>query len=399
MLENNATKKINSRALMIVLLLIALIQMPQGAIMPAIEHISTEVFYEHSLQSVQTAMGLISFFSVATGVIGAMVIKFGLASKKFITLLGMAFISAAGVTAFFLNDAFWHLWFLNILIGAGMGLCIPNSQSIMFDNFDEAKRQFMSGMTSAFLSVGGVVMSVAGGLLVTVVWFGGYLMTLLTIPVIFIGLAVIPRDKRISPKDTAARSKLPKSVFFYAFLIFLFSILFNVGGMNISTHIASGEIGDAALAGTANAMPMLGGILMGLLFIKVSMALGDYLLPLAFALLFVGFTMLNLFPTSLVMTLVAMFIMGLGLSMLMPRCLFNVSNITDPSNSSTATMLVLSIAPGGGGFLSPVIMTNLTYALGGDSTRFRYQFTAFVCLLVAALAFMYVKRGSKAAKA
>jgi len=33
-------------------------------------------------------------------------------------------------------------------------------------------------------------------------------------------------------------------------------------------------------------------------------------------------------------------------------------------------------------------MTNLTMLFGGDSTRYRYQFTAFVCLALAALTFI-----------
>jgi len=396
--EKGVTKNVNLRALMIVILLISLVQMPQGAVMPAIEHIATEVFPDRSLQAVQTAMAMISLLSVATGFGGAMLIRYGIISKRFATIFGMVLIGAAGVASFVLNTQFWHLYILNFLIGSGMGLCVPNSQSIMFDNFDEQKRQFMSGMTSAFLSAGGVLMSVGGGLLVTVAWFGGYWMTLLTIPVIIIGLLFIPKDKKLITKGEQKRSKLPLKVLYFSALVFLFSMTFNVGGMNISTHIAAGNIGDATVAGWANAMPMIGGIVMGLLFVKLSTAIGDYILPLAFTLLAVGFTLLNLFPASLFVTLLAMFCKGLGLSMFMPRVLFNISNITDPTNSSTAAMFVLSIAPGGGGFLSPLVMTNLTYAIGGDSTRFRFQFTAIVCLAVAIVALIVKKRGERVFK-
>jgi len=383
---------------MLVILLIALIQMPQVAVMPAIERISTEIFPDRSLQHIQTLMALISLTSIAAGIAGAIIIRHGLASKKFVTILGVGCLASVGIFAFFLNTMLWHIGLLNILIGAGMGFCIPNHQSILFDNFDEENRQLLSGLNSTFLCAGGVLMSTVGGLLITRIWFGGYLMTLIAIPVAIVSIMFIPRDKKVQTSDAGNRTKLPQKVFFYAFLIFLFAVMFGVGGMNISTHIANAEIGDAAIAGTANAMPMLGGIFMGLLFVKVSTKLGDNLLPLAFVFLFIGFSVLNLFHTSLIMTFIAMFMLGLGLTMFMPRCLFNISNITNPSNSSTATMLVLSIAPGSGGFLSPIIMTNLTVALGGDSTRFRYQFTAFICLLIAALIYIYLRRTSSTAK-
>jgi len=395
-MTNNTVKPGYNKALMWTILLIAMVQMPLAAIMPAIDLVATEVFPARSLQSVQTIMALPNVITVISGVAAAMLIRFGMTSKKFITVLGLALMGATGVTAFFFNTEFWHLGLLSVVLGIGLGMCLPNAQSIMFDNFDEKMRQFMSGMITVFLNVGGVVMSVLGGFLITVVWYGGHLMTLLALPIVAIAIIFIPKAKKMDPGTMAQRSKLPHSVFYYSLLIFLFLMVFNVGAMNLSTHLAAGNIGDAATVGIASALMMVGGATVGLLFPKLSQALGDKILPIAYTLLFVGFSLLNLFPTSLVMTMAAMLIHGLALNMFMPCCLFNVSNVTDPSNSSAATMLVLCVAPGSGGFLSPIIMTNLTYALGGDSTRFRYQFTAFVCLVIAALIILYSKRAKKA---
>jgi hypothetical protein len=47
-------------------------------------------------------------------------------------------------------------------------------------------------------------------------------------------------------------------------------------------------------------------------------------------------------------------------------------------------------------------MTNLTLALGGESTRFRFQFSAFVCLALAIVLLIYnlkKYRGSRTARA
>ena len=395
MMDNGAIKQVNSKALMWAILLISMVQMPLAAIMPAVDLIATEVFPGRSLQSIQTIMALPNFIIVAAGVSAAMLIRFGLASKKFITMLGVALIASTGIAAFFFNTEFWHLGLLNVLVGAGLGLSLPNVQGIMFDNFDEKMRQVMAGMTSAFLNIGGIIMSVIGGLLITIVWYGGHLMTLLAVPAFAVGIILIPKDKRVKPGDAAGRSKLPRSVFYYAAMIFIFAVMLNVGIMNFSTHLAAGNIGDASTVGIAGALTMIGGAAVGLLFSKVSQALGDSIFPISYTLLFVGFSVFNLFSTSIVMMMAAMFVLGIALNMFMPRCIFNVSNVTDTTNSSAATMLVLCIAPGGGGFLSPIIMTNLTYAIGGDSTRFRYQFTAFVCLAFAAAIFLYNKKCGK----
>jgi len=358
------------------------------SVMPAIDTIANEM--DLSLSAVQTAMSLTSIVSVITGVSSAMLIRFGIFSKKTITVLGCASIALTGAASLVFNSAFWHLALFSTLIGTGMGIMIPTAQSIMFDNFDGHMRQFIAGIQSAFLNLGGIIMSTLGGFLTTIVWYGGYLTTLIAVPVVLVGMIFIPKDKKIKPGEGQTRTKLPRKVFFYCTLVFTLATIFNVGPMNISTHLSHGNIGDAATAGIATAVMMAGGVLMGFLFPKVSQLLGDRVLPLAFVVIAIGFTLLNLFHTSLIMTMAAMFLFGCGLSMMMPRCVFSVSNLTDPSNSSLATMMILCVAPGTGSFLSPIIMTNLTYALAGDSTRFRFQFTGVLCILIAAAITIYL---------
>ena len=67
---------------------------------------------------------------------------------------------------------------------------------------------------------------------------------------------------------------------------------------------------------------------------------------------------------------------------MLPRCIFAVSTLVDRSTSATATVIASSVAPSLGRLLSPIIFTNLTNALFGDSTVYRYGFVAFVVLLL-----------------
>ena len=385
-----AMKTQNSKALMWTILLIAFIQMAHLAIMPGIDRIATEVFPERSLQEVQTAMSLPNIAALITGVAAAMFVRYGLMSKRAMVLAGLVLVSLTGLSAVALNTRFWHLYLMNACLGAGMGIYLPNIQSIMFDNFDERKRRFLSGMQLAFNNGGGIVMSVAAGILVAFIWYGGHLVSLLALPVLAMAIVAIPKDERMRPlaENGGARTKIPGGVYYFTLLIFVFMVMYNVAGMNISTHIVGGGIGSSATAGIATALMMAGGVIAGLSFPKVSQVLRDTIFPFSFVLLFVGFSLMNLFPSSLAATLAAMAICGAALSLYMPRCIFNVSNLTDPTNSATATMLIICIAPGGGSFLSPIVMTNLTMLFGGDSTRYRYQFTAFACLALAALTFI-----------
>ena len=408
------TERNGSKALMWTILIIALLQMPQFALLPATNLIATEVFPDKGLPVIQTIMSLPGIVAVFAGVISAMTIRYGLASKKFSTILGLTLIMMTGVVSIPLHTQFWHLCLMNTLVGAGMGIFVPSAQSIMFDNFDEKTRQFISGVSFSCINVGGLIMSLICGFLITKIWYGGHLQMIIAAPVILIAILVIPLDRKMSETarlsgaarmggsargdgDTSSaehaaqniRTKLPLRTYYYTLMIVVFMIMYNVATVNVSTHLAEGGVGDSSTAGIATAFLMVGGVAAGLVFPKLSQILRDYLFAVTFTLMAIGFTLMNLFPASLAVTLAAMFLCGSTMSLLVPRCIFNVSNLSDPTNSATATMLVCCVAPGGGHFLSPVIMTNLTLALGGESTRYRFQFTAFVCLALAIALFAY----------
>ena len=403
-----------NKALMWTILIIALIQMPQFALLPATNLIATEVFPDRGLPTIQTVMSLPGIVAVFAGVLSAMLVRNRFVSKKAMTVFGLVMIMLTGVVSLLMHSRFWQLCLMNTFVGVGMGTFVQSAQSIMFDNFDEKTRQFISGVSFSFINIGGLVMSLMCGFLITFIWYGGHLQMLVALPVVIIALLVIPSDNKkrgprgneadiaqnitstdaIVPETMAASSgngvtKLPLRTIYYTFLIIIFMIVYNVATVNISTHLAAGGVGDASTAGIATAFLMVGGVVVGFIFPKLSQAIGDYLFTLTFILMAIGFTLMNIFPTSLVITLAAMFLCGSTISLLVPRCIFNVSNLTDPTNSATATMLVCCVAPGGGHFLSPVIMTNLTLALGGESTRYRFQFTAFVCLALAVILFAY----------
>ena len=366
-------------------LLIAFIQMSNLAILPGVDNIATKVFPEKPLSDIQMAMALPNIVVLVSGIIAAMLVRYGLMSKKALVVVGLIFCGLTGVSALIFHTRFWHLHLMHIFLGIGMGFYVQNYQSIIYDNFDEKKRQFISGVQSSCAHGGGILLSLLAGYLITLTWYGGHLISLVILPIAVVSFFTIPSEKkvRLSFDNKTTRTKLPSGVYYYSVLVMVLMIIYNVAGMNISTHIANGNIGDAATSGIATAALMVGGVIGGLVFPKASSILRNYIFSFSLTLLAIGFSLLNIFPKSLAITLVAMAFCGTAFCTYIPRCIFNVSNITDPTNSATATMLVVSVAAGAGSYLSPIIMTNITLLLGGDSTRFRYQFTAFVCIAFA----------------
>lgn len=364
---------------------VALVQMCFFALTPAIARIQNDVFPNLSLSQIQTVLMAPSIISMAMSMICALLIGKNMMSKKAVVLIGLALLTLSGAVSLIFHTEFWHLIMLCTLVGMGAGMFIPATSSIMFDNFNENERRTLTGYQTSFINLGGILLSALAGFLITLVWYGGFVTMLVVLPVFILAAITIPNTKKASAPEqrTLAASpkvRMPKDVYYYAGLAGLFLFFYIVCSSNISTHLHHAQIGNAATAGLVTAITMGGGVFSGLFFHKLSSKFGDYLISIAYIVLFAGFMLLNIGHASLLVVMLGAFIVGTSMSMITPQCLFAISNIVDPSNSAAATSLIISIAPGIGGFLSPIVITNLTTLLGGESTNFRYQFVGFLAL-------------------
>ena len=391
----------NKKFLMWSILLIAAVQMPNLALSPSINQIQTTVFPDYSLSTIQTTMQLPNLISPFLTIFFAFLIGKGILTKRGTIIAGLFIVGFTGALAIVAHSQFWQFCLLSTVLGIGLSGYISNATSLIFDNFSDEERQYISGYQTSFINGGGIVMSLCGGALAGLVWYGGYLMLLLAVPVAIIALFAIPRVKpRRDQTDKSAgqpREKLHPDVFLYSASIFIFMLIYCVGGRNISTHLA--PLGSTALSGVATAIQMAGGVVCGLFFGTLSIKLRDKMMSLAFVAIFVGMMILSLFPDSVVMSFVGMFICGMAMSMMLPQCMFSTSRVVRESNSALATSLTSCIAPGFGGFFSAMVFTNITHTLYGDSTVLRYRFVAIVALVMAVLFFLLVTyREKKAAK-
>ena len=391
------------KKLMWTILVVALIQMPGLALTPGINQIRTTAFSNYSLGLVQTALALSGLAQPAAAFCAAFLINKRFVTKKVVIIFGLILLAANGVLAILLNTEFWHLLLLSIVLGISTGCFISNMFGLLFDNFEPAERQSIAGYQSAVINAGGIMMSLMGGLLARFMWYGGYLMLLIGLPVALLVLITVPNYKVPKAPVTAgggkkSSGKLNPRIYYYCGIAFLFMMFYSVCGANLSTHIA--EIGDSATTGMAIAFMMGGGVVSGLFFDKLSKKAGDFSLAFGFGAVFIGYVTLSFFPMSLVITFLAVFLVGMSLSIMLPRCIFMVSTLTvEPSTSATATALITIAAPSLGGFLSPIVITNLTSALFGESTASRYRFVGIVALVLAVIIAMLTTLNKKTRQA
>ncbi|MDR2664711.1 MAG: MFS transporter [Oscillospiraceae bacterium] len=391
------------RALVWTILLIATVQMPNLGLSSGANSIKTA--FGLSDGTVQVAMSMPALLSTVSGFVSSFLVRFRVISKKGITVAGIALVGLTGAAAIAFHSSFELVYLYSILIGAGMGAYIPNAQSIAMDAFDEREFQIVAGVQSSFINGGGIVLSLLGGFLISLTgqWSAMYATLLFTVPITFVALKFLPGERHParSPKGAPGSEKrrsppLDRNVYRYTLKILVFMLLYCTLSSNISIHIADYGAGDAGTAGVALAFTMAGGVASGFAFPKLSPILRGNMASLSHAELFVSYVLLGLFPSSVAVILTASFIGGLSLSTMLPHCLFSASAYVNSANSAVATMLIGTLAPGTGSFLSPVVITNVTQWLFGSSTSARFLFAGAVSAAIAAAQFIAIASSRRA---
>jgi len=396
------------KRILLTIMVVAFIQMPGLALTPGINQIKTTAFSEYSLGAVQTALAFSALAQPVAAFTAALLINRRLVTKKAVIVFGLFLLAATGLLALVMNTEFVHLIMLSIMLGIATGLFISNMFGLIFDNFDPVERQSVVGWQTSVINAGGIIMSLMGGLLARYMWYGGYIMLLVGLPAAILAIIAVPGKQERAQETQAeakaeveaeaeaeakaeakkkmsgrtAKDRLNPRIFYYCGAASLFMMTYSVCGSNLSTHIAG--IGGTATAGIAIAIQMGGGVVSGLFFSKLSKRAGDYSLSFALCAVFAGYMLLSLFASSLALVFISVFIVGMALSIMLPRCIFMVSTLSaDKPATATATALVSVVSPSVGIFLSPIIITNLTTALFGESTSARYRFTGVLVLAAA----------------
>ena len=384
------------KRLKVTLLLVALTNMVSVALSPATEQIRQ--YFGVELATVQTAMSATNIIQIAVSLMAMYLINRGFLTKKLAVVLGQSFFGLAVLFVLLFHNAFWCVYVLSALVGGACGLFVTNAFGIIFDCFEPDERQGLTGLQTSCISLGGILASLAGGFLAGFFWYGGYLVLSVGIVIAVIAALNIPSYKTPKAENGVKRSPIRRQVFFYAASAFLFMLCYITVGQNISSHLSRHFADFSRLAGICSAVQMGGGVVSGLLFKKISGRLQDDTLVLALCVLSGGLLLLSFLTTSLPLILLSVFLCGLTLSLFNPWCIFGVSVNSDPTNSAVTSVIISAIAPSAGGFLSPVVFTNVTNALVPGATDFRYRFVAGCALVIAALIFLRNRLVKKTAK-
>jgi MFS family permease len=215
-------KNKSGRALKWTILLIALTQMPALALTPATEQIRSR--FGRELAEVQTALSMTNFISVVVSIIIAFLVSRSLISKKLSVVIGQFFLGLSAVVALLFHDRFRAVYLLSVMIGLATGCFVTSTFGLLFDNFERDERQRLAGYQTSLINVGGILMSLIGGLLASFFWYGGYMIFLISLMIAALCVFTVPSYK--TPADgwngAGKRGKIKGAVYYYAVCIFFF---------------------------------------------------------------------------------------------------------------------------------------------------------------------------------
>ena len=139
------------------------------------------------------------------------------------------------------TDSIIALLIFRALLGIGVGFLMPLSTGLLGFYFDKKDQTRLMGYSSAMNNLGGIIASVAVGLLVAMSWRYAFAVYLLGILVFILILLFLPREK--AQKDTG---KISKSELFkllpYMGLMFVAMIVFYTFPSNFALAVTKAQV-------------------------------------------------------------------------------------------------------------------------------------------------------------
>ncbi len=211
-----------STATKVTLLLLSMLTMMSNvAIVTMLPHLSEHFDHVENIELYSRLMITLPSLSIAflSPFLGHFVFKIG---KKRSTVIALILFSLFGTAGLYLQSIYEFL-FSRFLFGIAIAILMIVSTSLIGDYFkNEARHKFM-GLQSAFISIGGIVFIVGGGVLSDMDWrypFWIYILGLVVLAFVIKYLVEIKVDEHVDEDDTYINHNL-WYIYLFAFILML----------------------------------------------------------------------------------------------------------------------------------------------------------------------------------
>lgn len=333
---------------------VALFQMGNMGISPSLSKIAQE-YPEVGDAAVQVLMTCPDILVIASTLLAGWLTS--RVQWRWIATAGIGIYFLAGLCGYFFSTSFPVLFIWAAMLGLGMGMFIPTMATVVNSFFSGDERSSVLGLQSAFLNVGGILLTVFGGLLSAISWRTNYLVYMPALIVALCTATMVPANELPPRQERKNKGGIEPAVFIYCALNFCFMLLYNVFPSNTAMLLNErGYANSEVLAGIANGLGMGGGMISALLFSKIVKRVGEYNFTIAFVLAAVGMG-LGLIP-SLVTVMLGAVLAGAGVSLGFPTAMLSMGRKfrKDRLERSSSIFIAVSFT---GGFCSSIVITPL----------------------------------------
>lgn len=313
-------------------------------------------------------------------------------TKRTIIMIGLSIYLIGGIGPQFV-PTIELLLLLRLILGAGVGLVMPLSMSLINDYFEGKERTKMMGYNSAFSNFGGILTMLFAGWLATFGWrvpFNVYFLGLVIFILIFFFL---PKGEIQQPRKNEKKTKLPLAVYGYALAMGGIMLAYYSIATNIALYLEQSELGGATLAGTIVSFTTVGGMITSLLLVQIEVAFKRFVVPImlfgmALAFLFLSFT------HSIPLIIISVCLIGFGQGALFPTIVLYALDRVKPYLADrviawTSSMTFL------GQFLSPIVLDGVGNIANQTTIRFQYGLLSAAIMIFVMISSLSILRNKK----
>jgi len=331
-------------------------------------------YYNVSPTFMQTIFMLPTLTAVPSSLlIGALSRKTGKKLPLQIGILAML-ISGLAVAAFNLPLA--GIIIAMAVMGLGLGCLMTLNLGIIPDHFEAAEQGKAMAHVAAFANIGGMILSLLGGVLLAFGWQHMFWMFILAAPIIIINHITLPKEEITqTTEEVKGKIKLNTDVLFFCMTVFFIGLSFAIRNANAGLLVEQHNLGDIAVANYAMTLWTAVGIVMGFIYGVMAKIFKQAILPIAIGVFAVGMALMGN-ATAIWVFYLGNLLSGMGIATVMPTILSKSSQSVDATSATFVISLIfatLNIA----GFVAPALVNTIARTIATE--------TAQVCFNIGAI--------------
>lgn len=312
--------------------------------------------------------------------------------KRTIVLIGLSIYLIGGIGPQFVATI-EQLLILRLVLGAGVGLVMPLSMSLINDYFEGTERTKMMGFNSAFSNFGGILTMLLAGWLATFGWRIPFNVYFLGLIIFFLIFFYLPKGEIQQPRGETKKERLPLAVYGYALAMGGIMLAYYSVATNIALYLEQSDLGGATLAGTIVSFTTVGGMITSLLLVQIEVAFKRYLVPIMLFGMAVAFLLLTI-THQIPIVIISVCLIGFGQGALFPTIVLYALNQVKPYLADrviawTSSMTFL------GQFLSPLVLDAVSKAANQTAIRFQYGVLSATIMAVVIISTLKIMRNQK----